>query len=122
MLNTAVRAARQSGRIILMHYDRLDRIEITRKARNDYVSQADTEAEEIALEILLKHKLPYIGALGSRKTHAKRCARLQESGIPEERIQFIKGPAGLDIGATTAAEIALSMIGEVISAKRGTLA
>ena len=54
MLNTAVRAARQSARIILMHYDRLDRIEMTRKARNDYVSQADTEAEEIALEILLK--------------------------------------------------------------------
>ena len=54
MLNTAVRAARQSGRIILMHYDRLDRIEVTQKGRNDFVSQADTEAEEIALEILLK--------------------------------------------------------------------
>ena len=46
---------------------------------------------------------------------------MQEAGIPNERIKFIKGPAGLDIGATTAAEIALSMIGEVISAKRGTL-
>ncbi|HJP08393.1 MAG TPA: inositol monophosphatase family protein [Arenicellales bacterium] len=54
MLNTAVRAARQSARIILMHYDRLDRIEVTQKGRNDFVSQADTEAEEIALEILLK--------------------------------------------------------------------
>ncbi|MED5408402.1 MAG: inositol monophosphatase family protein [Pseudomonadota bacterium] len=53
MLNTAVRAARQSGRIILMHYDRLDRIEVTQKGRNDFVSQADTEAEEIALDILL---------------------------------------------------------------------
>ena len=81
----------------------------------------DPKIDDPALEILLKHKLPYIGALGSRKTHAKRCARLKEAGIPEERIQFIKGPAGLDIGATTAAEIALSMISEVISAKRGTL-
>ena len=54
MLNTAVRAARQSGRIILMHYDRLDRIEVTQKGRNDFVSQADTESEEMALEILLK--------------------------------------------------------------------
>ena len=54
MLNTAVRAARQSARIILMHYDRLDRIEVIQKGRNDFVSQADTEAEEIALEILLK--------------------------------------------------------------------
>jgi myo-inositol-1(or 4)-monophosphatase len=54
MLNTAVRAARQSARIILLPYDRLDRIEVTQKGRNDFVSQADTEAEEIALEILLK--------------------------------------------------------------------
>ena len=52
MLNTAIRAARQSGRIILMHYNRLDRLEVTSKGRNDYVSQADTEAEEAALEIL----------------------------------------------------------------------
>ena len=52
MLNTAIRAARQSGRIILMHYNRLDPLEVTSKGRNDYVSQADTEAEEAALEIL----------------------------------------------------------------------
>ena len=52
MLNTAIRAVRQSGRIILMHYGRLDRREVTAKGRNDYVSQADTEAEEAALEIL----------------------------------------------------------------------
>ena len=52
MLNTAIRAARQSGRIILMHYGRLDRLEVTAKGRNDFVSQADTEAEEAALEVL----------------------------------------------------------------------
>ena len=55
MLNTAIRAARQSGRIILMHYGRLDRLEITAKGRNDFVSQADTEAEEAALDLSLIH-------------------------------------------------------------------
>ena len=52
MLNTAVRAARQAGRIILMYQDRLDRLTVTAKSRNDYVTQADTEAEEVILEVL----------------------------------------------------------------------
>jgi xanthine dehydrogenase accessory factor len=81
----------------------------------------DPKIDDPALKILLKHDLPYIGALGSRKTHAKRCARLEEAGISQELIQSIKGPAGLDIGAKTAGEIALSMLSEVIAAKRGNL-
>ena len=81
----------------------------------------DPKIDDPALKILLKHDLPYIGALGSRKTHAKRCARLEEAGISTEKIQSVKGPAGMDIGAKTVGEIALSMIGEVIAAKRGRL-
>ena len=81
----------------------------------------DPKIDDPALKILLKHDLPYVGALGSRKTHAKRCARLEEAGISTEKIQSVKGPAGMDIGAKTAGEIALSMIGEVIAAKRGRL-
>ena len=78
----------------------------------------DPKIDDPALKILLKYNLPYIGALGSRKTHAKRCARLNQAGISIEKIQSIKGPAGLDIGAKTAGEIALSMLGEVIAATR----
>ena len=77
--------------------------------------------DDPALQILLKHNLPYIGALGSSRTHAKRCARLEEAGIEKNSIKQIKGPAGAAIGAQTAAEIALSMIAEVIAAKRGKL-
>ena len=77
--------------------------------------------DDPALHILLKHNLPYIGALGSNRTHAKRCARLEEAGIDKDSIKQIKGPAGVDIGGQTAAEIALSMIAEVIAAKRGRL-
>ena len=81
----------------------------------------DPKIDDPALHILLKHDLPYIGALGSSRTHAKRCARLEEAGIDKDSIKQIKGPAGADIGAQTAAEIALSMIAEVIAAKRGRL-
>ena len=81
----------------------------------------DPKIDDPALHILLKHDLPYIGALGSSRTHAKRCTRLEEAGIEKDSIKQIKGPAGADIGAQTAAEIALSMIAEVIAAKRGRL-
>ena len=81
----------------------------------------DPKIDDPALQYALKNKFFYIGALGSGKTHAKRCARLEEAGISIEKIQSVKGPAGMDIGAKTAGEIALSMIGEVIAAKRGRL-
>jgi len=81
----------------------------------------DPKIDDPALHILLKHNLSYIGALGSNKTHAKRCSRLEKAGIDKDAIKQIKGPAGANIGAQTAAEIALSMIAEVIAAKRGRL-
>ena len=81
----------------------------------------DPKIDDPALHILLKNNLPYIGALGSSRTHAKRCARLEEAGFDADSIAQIKGPAGADIGAQTAAEIALSMIAEVVAAKHGKL-
>ena len=81
----------------------------------------DPKIDDPALHILLKHDLPYIGALGSSRTHAKRCSRLEEAGIDKDSIKQIRGPAGADIGAQTVAEIALSIIADVIAAKRGKL-
>jgi xanthine dehydrogenase accessory factor len=82
----------------------------------------DPKIDDPALHLLLKSPVRYIGALGSRRTHAKRCDRLREAGIDEASISRIKGPAGLDIGASTPAEMAISMIAEAIAAKRGKLA
>jgi xanthine dehydrogenase accessory factor len=81
----------------------------------------DPKIDDPALHILLKNNLQYIGVLGSSRTHAKRCARLEEAGFDADSIAQIKGPAGADIGAQTAAEIALSMISEVVAAKHGKL-
>jgi xanthine dehydrogenase accessory factor len=78
----------------------------------------DTKIDDPALQILLKSEVAYIGALGSKKTHERRRARLSEAGFSEEEIARIHGPIGLDIGALTPAEIALSVIAEVVSIMR----
>ncbi len=78
----------------------------------------DPKIDDVALHHFLKSDVAYIGALGSRKTHAKRCERLKEAGFSEEIIARIRGPAGLDIHAQTPAEIALSIMAQVIETKR----
>lgn len=77
----------------------------------------DPKIDDNALHILLKSDAAYIGALGSRKTHAKRTARLQEAGFSEEEISRIHAPVGVDINAKSPAEIALSVMGEIIKVK-----
>jgi xanthine dehydrogenase accessory factor len=56
----------------------------------------------------------YIGALGSKKTHAKRLERLRQQGIGDEDLARIRAPVGLSIGAKGPAEIAVSILAEII--------
>ena len=60
----------------------------------------------------------YVGALGSRKTHAKRVERLTAAGLDAETLAGIRAPIGLDIGAATPAEIAVAILAEVIQSLR----
>lgn len=60
----------------------------------------------------------YVGALGSRATHARRLEGLSKLGVTEEQVRRIRGPAGLDVGARTPPEIALSIAGEIVAARR----
>lgn len=77
----------------------------------------DPKIDDQALEILLKEKTAYIGALGSKKTHEKRVKRLAEKGFSEEQIAAIHAPIGVDINAKSAREIALSIIAELIKVR-----
>lgn len=79
----------------------------------------DPKLDDPALDAALKSPAFYIGALGSRRTHAKRVARLKELGHADDAIGRIHAPVGLDIGAVTAPEIALSVMAEIVAARRG---
>jgi xanthine dehydrogenase accessory factor len=77
----------------------------------------DPKLDDPALESALKSDVFYIGALGSRKTHAKRKERLAEAGISDEQFARIHGPVGLNIGAKSPAEIAVSILGQIVEVR-----
>lgn len=81
-----------------------------------HVAHIDDEA----LKLAVRANCLYVSALGSSRNHAKRKERLLAAGITEEEFARIKAPIGLDIGAQTPAEIAVSIMAEVILAVRGT--
>jgi len=79
----------------------------------------DPKLDDPALDRALKSEAFYIGALGSRRTHARRLDRLREMGHDEGALARIHGPVGLDIAAVTAPEIALSVLAQVVAVRRG---
>ncbi len=78
----------------------------------------DPKIDDPGLIHALKSECFYVGALGSRKTHARRVERLQAAGFSDADIARIRAPIGLPIGAVSPAEIALSIMGEITAALR----
>ena len=78
----------------------------------------DPKIDDPALTAALKAECFYIGALGSRKTHGRRVERLTQAGFAEADIGRIHAPIGLDIGAVSPAEIAVSILAEIVAALR----
>jgi xanthine dehydrogenase accessory factor len=78
----------------------------------------DPKIDDPALLHALSRDCFYIGALGSKKTHAKRVARLKEQGMSDADIARIHAPIGLDIGAVSPAEIAVAIMGEITARLR----
>jgi xanthine dehydrogenase accessory factor len=74
----------------------------------------DAKLDEPALQVALRSECFYIGALGSRRTQEARRGRLAEAGFGEADLNRIHGPVGLDIGASTTPEIAISIMAQII--------
>jgi xanthine dehydrogenase accessory factor len=78
----------------------------------------DPKIDDPALTHALARDCFYIGALGSKKTHARRVERLKAAGIGDNEIARIHSPIGLDIGAVSPSEIAVAILGEITARLR----
>lgn len=78
----------------------------------------DPKIDDPALSYALARECFYIGALGSKRTHARRVDRLKQQGLSEAQIGRIHAPIGLDIGAVSPPEIAVSIMAEITAALR----
>ena len=79
----------------------------------------DPKLDDAALLAALESDAPYIGAMGSRRAQAKRRERLVAAGVPEAQLERIAAPIGLDLGAMSAEETAVSIVGELIAIRNG---
>ena len=79
----------------------------------------DPKLDDAALEIALRSEAAYVGAMGSRRAQAKRRERLLAKGITDEELARLAAPIGLDLGALTPEETALSIMAEVVALRRG---
>jgi xanthine dehydrogenase accessory factor len=77
----------------------------------------DPKLDDPALKIALASPAFYVGALGSKTTQAKRLQRLLDEGLTEEQLDRLHGPIGLEIGAGTPEEIAMSIMAEIVAAR-----
>ncbi|WP_299947969.1 XdhC family protein [uncultured Ruegeria sp.] len=79
----------------------------------------DPKLDDPALQAALSANVFYIGALGSKRTHAKRVDRMKQAGFTDDQISRIHGPVGLDIGAASPSEIAVAILAQMTAVLRG---
>lgn len=79
----------------------------------------DPKFDVPALQVALAQPVAYVGAMGSRRTHDDRLKRLRAEGVPEEQLARLASPIGLDLGARTPEETAVSIAAEIISTRWG---
>lgn len=81
----------------------------------------DPKIDDPALGVALRSHVAYVGVMSSRRTHARRVERLRAAGLSPDQLARIHTPVGLDIGAETPAEIALSIMAQIVALRKGKL-
>jgi xanthine dehydrogenase accessory factor len=94
----------------------LPQIGLTRETSVVVVTH-DPKLDDPALLVALPSPAGYVGALGSPKTHAQRVERLLANGLSQEQVDRLHAPIGLDLGGRTPAEIALSIMAEIVAVR-----
>src|ERR671932_737905 len=79
----------------------------------------DPKLDDAALSVALRSDAAYVGAMGSRRAQAQRRERLLAAGLDEELLERVAAPIGLDLGAVTPEETALSIMAEVVAVRHG---
>jgi xanthine dehydrogenase accessory factor len=79
----------------------------------------DVKFDVPLLRVALRLPVAYVGAMGSRRTHLDRAARLREAGVTDRELARLRSPIGLDLGARTPEETALSIAAEIVAGRRG---
>jgi xanthine dehydrogenase accessory factor len=97
-------------------FDRLGPID---EATSIVVLTHDPVLDDPALVIALRSPASFVGAMGSRRTQARRRERLRAAGLGDRELDRLSGPVGLDLGAVTAHETALSVLAEAVAVRRG---
>jgi xanthine dehydrogenase accessory factor len=82
----------------------------------------DPKFDVPAIVAALATRVGYIGAMGSRRTHERRLVRLREEGVTDAQLARVMAPIGLDIGARTPEETAISIVSEIIARRAGRIA
>jgi xanthine/CO dehydrogenase XdhC/CoxF family maturation factor len=83
------------------------------------VTSHDETVDAAAIARAIEQRPAYLGGMGSRRTQARRREWLLAHGVTEDQLATVRGPAGLDIGADAPAEIALSILAELVATVRG---
>jgi xanthine dehydrogenase accessory factor len=117
-LATEERLPSAGERIVAWPDEGLERLELDADAAVVVLTHEE-RLDVPALTTALASEAFYVGAIGSRKTQAKRRERLLDAGVSEASLERLAGPAGLDLGADTPAETAVSILAEILAVRAG---
>ncbi|GGV45272.1 hypothetical protein GCM10010277_36050 [Streptomyces longisporoflavus] len=115
---TAARFLDADEIVVEWPHEYLERTEVDRRTVLCVLTH-DAKFDVPLLELALRLPVSYVGAMGSRRTHEDRNARLREVGVSELELSRLRSPIGLDLGARTPEETALSIAAEIVANRRG---